>query len=639
MTWDTSADDLILNGGAGLIVPDGQLTLGSVAIAATATEINTAADGNTSIGTTTVSDGHGIVMNHGGTMAQTTVQTLSAYLDDEITAMPNLTSVGTLTTLTIDNIIINGTNIGHTSDTDAIAIASDGVVTMNQIPVFSAGINVSGGSIAGTLSTAAQTNITSLGTLTALQVDYANLNASTLKITDSSDTGDYASLEVTTHGATTLTTVDDDDAAAHLVFDVDGNITLDADAGTITFSDAGSSLGTITSSGYSGNAATATALATARAINGVNFDGTAAITVTAAGSTLSDTVPVSKGGTNATSLADKAVLITQDSGTDTVAAAAMSTNGQLLIGGTSGPAVATLTAGTGISISNSDGGVTVTNTVSDTNTTYTAGTLLDLSSTTFNVDLSEASAATMAAADEFIILDNDDSSAAKRESLQDVLDTVAGTVATTGLDRSGATLVVSDLHPVGVDGSANQLLTDDGDGTVTSESGLSFTGTALSLTGNIVASGTSDHQGLIVTAANSAADDALGNQKGIGVIATMRAKTGIAIGELLHIDGDGDLDEAHADATADMPAIAIALEANSSGSDANIKVLLQGFYRDDSQFSFGTVGAPVYADHSTEGDFTLTASSTDGHFIQRVGISATDDMIYFNPSLDVIEHA
>ena len=39
----------------------------------------------------------------------------------------------------------------------------------------------------------------------------------------------------------------------------------------------------------------------------------------------------------------------------------MSTNGQLLIGGTSGPAVATLTAGTGISISNSDGGITVTN--------------------------------------------------------------------------------------------------------------------------------------------------------------------------------------------------------------------------------------------------------------------------------------
>ena len=138
-----------------------------------------------------------------------------------------------------------------------------------------------------------------------------------------------------------------------------------ADADELLYSDGGVlkrvGLDTLSTKILTGNAASATILATARAINGVDFDGSAAITVTAAGSTLSDTVPVSKGGTNATSLADKAVLITQDSGTDTVAAAAMSTNGQLLIGGTSGPAVATLTAGTGISISNSDGGITVTN--------------------------------------------------------------------------------------------------------------------------------------------------------------------------------------------------------------------------------------------------------------------------------------
>jgi hypothetical protein len=74
-------------------------------------------------------------------------------------------------TLTTGNIIIpNAGNIGSASDTDAIAISSAGVVTMNQIPVFSAGINVSGGTIAGTLSTAAQTNITSVGTLTSLGV-------------------------------------------------------------------------------------------------------------------------------------------------------------------------------------------------------------------------------------------------------------------------------------------------------------------------------------------------------------------------------------------------------------------------------------------------------------------------------------
>ena len=45
-----------------------------------------------------------------------------------------------------------------------------------------------------------------------------------------------------------------------LLLDSGGGITLDADGGTITFADAGSSLGTITSSGYSGTAAVATAV-------------------------------------------------------------------------------------------------------------------------------------------------------------------------------------------------------------------------------------------------------------------------------------------------------------------------------------------------------------------------------------------
>jgi len=53
-------------------------------------------------------------------------------------AQSNITSVGTLTTLTVDSIIINDTNIGHTSDTDAISIASDGVVTFSQVPVLPA---------------------------------------------------------------------------------------------------------------------------------------------------------------------------------------------------------------------------------------------------------------------------------------------------------------------------------------------------------------------------------------------------------------------------------------------------------------------------------------------------------------------
>ena len=84
-------------------------------------------------------------------------------------------------------VIADAGTIGSASDKDAIAISSGGVVTMNQIPVFSAGINVSGGTIAGTLATAAQTNITSLGTLTALQVDNLNLNGNTLSSTAGTD--------------------------------------------------------------------------------------------------------------------------------------------------------------------------------------------------------------------------------------------------------------------------------------------------------------------------------------------------------------------------------------------------------------------------------------------------------------------
>ena len=61
--------------------------------------------------------------------------------DDAITAakvdpaQTDITSLGTLTTLTVDNIIINGTTIGHTSDTDAISIASSGVTTFSAAVV------------------------------------------------------------------------------------------------------------------------------------------------------------------------------------------------------------------------------------------------------------------------------------------------------------------------------------------------------------------------------------------------------------------------------------------------------------------------------------------------------------------------
>jgi len=50
--------------------------------------------------------------------------------------LSSVTELGTLTELRVDDIKINGTQIGHISDLDAMSIAANGVVTFTQIPVL-----------------------------------------------------------------------------------------------------------------------------------------------------------------------------------------------------------------------------------------------------------------------------------------------------------------------------------------------------------------------------------------------------------------------------------------------------------------------------------------------------------------------
>lgn len=47
--------------------------------------------------------------------------------------------------------------------------------------------------------------------------------------------------------------------------------------------------------------------------------------------------------------------------------------------------------------------------------------------------------------------------------------------------KEAITTSVTDLHDAGVDGSANQLLTDDGDGSITSEAGLTYDSETLTI--------------------------------------------------------------------------------------------------------------------------------------------------------------
>ena len=167
-----------------------------------------------------------------------------------------------------------------------------------------------------------------------------------------------------------------------------------------------------------GNADTATALATARNIAGVSFDGTAAIDIPITG--LSDVYAsmapadgdvltydttngwqsetpttgditgvtagsgLSGGGTSGTvtlSLSSPVTVATGGTGQTSY------TNGQLLIGNTTGNTLAksTLTAGSNVTITNGTGTIEIAAT--DTNTTYSAGDGLDLTGTTFSTDL------------------------------------------------------------------------------------------------------------------------------------------------------------------------------------------------------------------------------------------------------------
>jgi hypothetical protein len=261
MIWDTSADDLIFSGAAGLIVPDGQFTLGSTAVTSTAAELNLLDTASAN----SVVNSKAVIYGSSGEVAGT----LSTA------AQANITSLGTLTALQVDNININGNAITSTAGIDlTISPLAGQQIVLDGTIIVDAGVvtgatsitstafvgditgNVTGNTsgTAATVTTAAQTNITSLGTLTALTVDNLGVNGNTITANS---------------GALNLT------PATGSAIVLDG--TINVDAGVVT--GATSITSTAFVGAVTGNADTATALATARTIGGTSFDGTANIAV------------------------------------------------------------------------------------------------------------------------------------------------------------------------------------------------------------------------------------------------------------------------------------------------------------------------------------------------------------------------
>ena len=231
--------------------------------------------------------------------------TSEVTIADNATVTGNLTVTGTLTQtgtqtfdggLDVDNFSLNGTTLALSSGDMTVDVAGDIILDADGGDIFfkdggttfGSATNTSGNLIIKSGTTTAATfsgaNVTLAGTVdsgaitstgaisgASLTADDVAIDGKVITMTGSSS--DTAVFTAGTNGTLSIVTTDAAAAAANIqitadgtaelagttvTLDSSGGITLDADNGTITFADAGASLGTITSSGYSGTAAVAT---------------------------------------------------------------------------------------------------------------------------------------------------------------------------------------------------------------------------------------------------------------------------------------------------------------------------------------------------------------------------------------------
>jgi len=144
-------------------------------------------------------------------------------LTGDVTGNADTATVATTVTIT-DNESTDEDNAliftaGGDVDGGNIGLESDGTLTYNPSTgtVTATGFS---GNLTGTLQTAAQGNVTSLGTLTALTVDDVAVDGKVITMTGS--TNDTATMTVGTNGTLAITTTDTAAAAANMTLTADG---------------------------------------------------------------------------------------------------------------------------------------------------------------------------------------------------------------------------------------------------------------------------------------------------------------------------------------------------------------------------------------------------------------------------------
>ena len=235
--------------------------------------------GNFSAGTITATLTGNVTGNLTGNASGTALSVTQA-------AQTAITSVGTLTALQVDNLNLNGNTFSATTGAVNITPAAGSAIVLDGTINIDAGVltgatSISSTAFVGTLSTVSQPNVTSVGTLTALQVDNINLNGNVLSSTS-------GNLSITPVSGSTIV--------------LDGTVIVDA--GVVT--GATSITSTTFVGALTGNSSTATTLQTARNFSAsgdltapnVSFNGGAAVDLVTTLATVNSNVG-SFGGTTA----------------------------------------------------------------------------------------------------------------------------------------------------------------------------------------------------------------------------------------------------------------------------------------------------------------------------------------------------
>ena len=136
-------------------------------------------------------------------------------------------------------------------------------------------------------------------------------------------------------------------------------------------------------------------------------------------------------------------------------------------------------------------------------------------------------------------------------------------------------------------------------------------------------------------------DSAVPDENVSGITSTFTAGEALSRGEVVYFKAS-DSKMWKAVATAAATSRCVAMAAADISADTAGLFLMQGFLQDNGTFPAYTVGGALYAPEAeTSGENVpeQAAPDSDGDFVQVLGWAVTANMVYFNPSNDIIEIA